>query len=66
MDLQLGYYYDYLARNLNRLRDTEFRARTVALFESCGTRLRPLSLLLRWLRHGARNVGRLTRGRRSA
>jgi hypothetical protein len=46
MDLQLGYYYDYLARNLNRFSQSGFRHETKALFASCGSRIRPEKLAL--------------------
>jgi len=65
MDLQLRYYYGYLASNLRRLADSGFRQETDALFASCDSRLRlsklSISAARSWYRGAAERLGRLFR-----
>lgn len=56
MDLQLGYYYDYLAGNLKRLAQSSFRRETDDLFASCGSRVRFSKLAIRLARSYYRRV----------
>jgi len=50
MELQLRYHYAYLADNLGRFLEPDFRRRAVALFASCGSRVRWPRLALVYLR----------------
>lgn len=65
MDLQLRYYYGYLANNLKRLTDSKFRQETQALFASCHSRLRLSKLSINtaraWYTGAATRLGRLLR-----
>lgn len=61
MDLQLKYHYGFLAANIWRLREREFRQETQALFASCGSRMRWSALLVRACRTWSRTLLRRAR-----
>lgn len=50
MELQLKYHYTFLADNVGRFLERDFRRRTFDLFASCGSRVRWTRLLLVYLR----------------
>jgi len=56
MALQLGYHDQFLARNPRKLLDREFRAKTRALYRSCGMRLNPLRISALSARYAARGL----------